>query len=85
MVSGRAGYEILQKAVAAGIPVVASVSAPSSLAVAVAEDFGVTLVGFLRGRRCNVYAGRERIVLPGEEPGSTAETRPAGDVPAVAG
>jgi FdhD protein len=85
MVSGRAGYEIVQKAVAAGIPVVASVSAPSSLAVAVAEDFGVTLVGFLRGRRCNVYAGRERIVLPGEEPGSTAETRPAGDVPAVAG
>lgn len=65
LVSGRAGYEIVQKAVAAGIPVVASVSAPSSLAVAVAEDFGVTLVGFLRGRRCNVYAGRERLVLPG--------------------
>ncbi|MFL6130264.1 MAG: formate dehydrogenase accessory sulfurtransferase FdhD [Mycobacteriales bacterium] len=61
LVSGRAGYEIVQKAVAAGIPVVASVSAPSSLAVAVAEDFGVTLVGFLRGRRCNVYAGRDRI------------------------
>jgi FdhD protein len=64
MVSGRCGYEIVQKAVAAGIPVVASVSAPSSLAVAVAEDFGVTLVGFLRGRRCNVYAGRQRIQLP---------------------
>jgi FdhD protein len=64
MVSGRCGYEIVQKAVAAGIPVVASVSAPSSLAVAVAEDFGLTLVGFLRGRRCNVYAGRERIQLP---------------------
>ena len=64
MVSGRCGYEIVQKAVAAGIPVVASVSAPSSLAVAVAEDFGVTLVGFLRGRRCNVYAGRERLRLP---------------------
>jgi len=64
MVSGRCGYEIVQKAVAAGIPVVASVSAPSSLAVAVAEDFGVTLVGFLRGRRCNVYAGRERLQLP---------------------
>ena len=64
MVSGRCGYEIVQKAVSAGIPVVASVSAPSSLAVAVAEDFGLTLVGFLRGRRCNVYAGRERIKLP---------------------
>jgi FdhD protein len=64
MVSGRCGYEIVQKAVAAGIPVVASVSAPSSLAVAVADDFGVTLVGFLRGRRCNVYAGRERLQLP---------------------
>jgi len=54
----------VQKAVAAGIPVVASVSAPSSLAVAAAEEFGVTLVGFLRGRRCNVYAGRERLLLP---------------------
>ena len=64
MVSGRCGYEIVQKAVAAGIPVVASVSAPSSLAVAVAEDFGLTLVGFLRGHRCNVYAGRDRIQLP---------------------
>jgi FdhD protein len=64
MVSGRCGYEIVQKAVAASIPVVASVSAPSSLAVAVAEDFGITLVGFLRGRRCNVYAGRQRITLP---------------------
>ncbi len=63
LVSGRAGYEIVQKAVAAGIPVVASVSAPSSLAVAMAEDFGVTLVGFLRGRRCNVYAGRERLAV----------------------
>jgi FdhD protein len=62
-VSGRCGYEIVQKAVCAGIPLVASVSAPSSLAVAVAEEFGVTLVGFLRGRRCNVYAGRERIQL----------------------
>jgi FdhD protein len=69
LVSGRAGYEIVQKAVAAGIPVVASVSAPSSLAVAVAGDFGVTLVGFLRGRRCNVYAGRERLAVGAGVPG----------------
>ena len=69
LVSGRAGYEIVQKAVAAGIPVVASVSAPSSLAVAVAEEFGVTLVGFLRGRRGNVYAGRDRLAVGAAVPG----------------
>ncbi|MEV3977790.1 formate dehydrogenase accessory sulfurtransferase FdhD [Nonomuraea sp. NPDC049758] len=62
MVSGRASYEIMQKALAAGVPAVCAVSAPSSLAVDLAREFGLTLVGFLRGERCNVYAGQERVV-----------------------
>jgi FdhD protein len=61
VVSGRAGYEIVQKAISAGIPVLAAVSAPSSLAVALAREFNQTLVGFLRGDRYNVYAGPERL------------------------
>jgi FdhD protein len=61
MVSGRTSYEILQKCVAAGVPVVCAVSAPSSLAVDVARRFGVTLVGFLRGNRFNVYSASERV------------------------
>lgn len=61
LVSGRAGFEIAQKAITAQIPVLASVSAPSSLAVEVANNFNLTLIGFLRGRRMNVYAGASRI------------------------
>ena len=60
-VSGRAGYEVVQKAVAAGIPILVAVGAPSSLAVATAVRFGLTLVGFLRGERFNVYSRPERV------------------------
>ncbi len=64
LVSGRTSYEIVQKAACAGIPIVCGISAPSSLAVALAAEFGVTLAGFLRGERCNVYAHAARIRSP---------------------
>jgi FdhD protein len=63
LVSGRGGFEIVQKTIAAGIPLLASVSAPSSLAVQLARELGLTLIGFLRGRRFVIYAGEERIAV----------------------
>ena len=65
MLSGRASFEIMQKALAAGIAIVAAVSAPSNLAATFADDSGQTLVGFVRGRRLNVYAGRQRVSTTG--------------------
>jgi FdhD protein len=61
LLSGRASFEMMQKALAAGIPLVAAISAPSSMAVQFAHDSGQTLVGFVRGQRMNIYAGGQRV------------------------
>ena len=60
-VSGRSSFEIMQKCLAAGVPIVCAISAPSSLAVDVAQRYGMTLIGFLRGNRFNVYTGFDRV------------------------
>ena len=71
LVSGRGGFEIVQKGISAGVPMLASVSAPSSLAVQLAREFGLTLVGFLRGRRFVIYSGEERIGASGRAAGES--------------
>jgi FdhD protein len=70
MVSGRLGFEILQKAVAAGIPIVASVSAPSSLAISLAAELGVTAIGFVRGSSMNIYTHPYRVTYGPSQPAS---------------
>ena len=76
LVSGRASFELTQKAMMAGLPVLAAVSAPSSLAADLAEEAGMTLVGFLRGASMNVYTGAHRLGFGLDRPAQAAPGRP---------
>jgi len=73
LVSGRGGFEIVQKALSAGVPLLASVSAPSSLAVQLASELGLTLVGFLRGQRFVIYSEEDRIAIATPAPAGESQ------------